>query len=344
MKTKNNRGLQPLRERGGSPRIDAPVVSVCMITYNHRDFIAEAIESVLMQETDFEVEIILHDDCSTDGTADIVKSYAKKYPGTIQAIFQTENQYSRGRKPLPMIFKLASGKYIALLEGDDAWTDPLKLQKQVAFLDDHPDMIVCYGNARTINAAGKILQEHKIPPDRCRDLTQQELMEFTGVMPTASVMFRSHPIVRNMPPVINAVLNGDSFLFGLLAQYGAAGYVSMTPCLYRQQPNGIYSALDNNRKTINSLKTLKSLHQCVAPEYKPWVAGAIARKSIRRAEALRTQRNIRDLVFHVLSFLPFSMMHRKNHFFRDLRRSLGILRKTFFPRHTPGMDPKIKGK
>ena len=102
-------------------------VSICCITYNHEDYIADAIESFLMQETDFKYEILIHDDASTDKTADIIRSYELKYPEIIKPIYQTVNQYSKNTKILPtFLYPKAKGKYIALCEGDDYWIDPLK--------------------------------------------------------------------------------------------------------------------------------------------------------------------------------------------------------------------------
>lgn len=117
----------------------APRVSVCMITYNHEVYIAQAIEGVLMQETDFTIELLIHDDASTDGTAEIVREYEKKHPHIIKSIYQTENQYSRGNPPWFINLERARGEYIAYCEGDDYWTDPRKLQKQVDYMNSHPD-------------------------------------------------------------------------------------------------------------------------------------------------------------------------------------------------------------
>lgn len=117
----------------------APCVSVCMITYNHERYIAQAIDGVLMQETDFPIELLIHDDASTDRTAEIVREYEKKHPSIIKAIYQTENQYSKGNPPWVINLKRAQGEFIAYCEGDDYWTDPRKLQKQVDYLNANPD-------------------------------------------------------------------------------------------------------------------------------------------------------------------------------------------------------------
>lgn len=116
-----------------------PLASICCITYNHASYIQEAIDSFLMQKTTFPFEILVHDDASTDGTTEILLGYAKKYPDIIKPIIQTKNQYTKCGLINPrFVFPKAKGKYIALCEGDDYWTDPSKLQKQVSFLENNP--------------------------------------------------------------------------------------------------------------------------------------------------------------------------------------------------------------
>jgi len=129
-----------------------PLVSICSITYNHEPFIRECIEGFLMQKTTFPVEILLHDDASTDNTANIIREYEAKYPNIIKPIYQSENQYSQGIGiSMTYQFPRAKGKYIALCEGDDYWTDPLKLQKQVDFLEANPEYSLCVGGFESIN-------------------------------------------------------------------------------------------------------------------------------------------------------------------------------------------------
>ena len=117
------------------PEGTVPVVSVLCITYNHEKFIRGAIEGFLMQETTFPVEIFIHDDASTDGTAGIVKEYADKYPQLFWTVLQTENQWSKGNRKILFDYLVQQrGEFIALCEGDDYWTSPQKLQKQVMIM------------------------------------------------------------------------------------------------------------------------------------------------------------------------------------------------------------------
>ena len=126
------------------------LVSVLMITFNHEQFIAQAIDSVLMQQTDFEYEIIIGEDCSTDRTREIVIEYAERNPEKIRPLLHDHNLGLMGRYNFVAAYKMCHGKYIALLEGDDYWTDPHKLQKQVVFLENHPECSLCAHNTRIV--------------------------------------------------------------------------------------------------------------------------------------------------------------------------------------------------
>jgi glycosyltransferase involved in cell wall biosynthesis len=139
-----------------------PLVSICCLTYNHAPYIRDAIEGFLMQKTNFPIEILIHDDASTDGTADIIREYEAQYPDIIKPIYQTENQYSKGINPYPaFVYPLARGKYIALCEGDDYWIDPYKLQKQVDFLEANPE----YGLVHTNCKKNTVGQETQLQSD-----------------------------------------------------------------------------------------------------------------------------------------------------------------------------------
>lgn len=125
-----------------------PLVSISCITYNHKDYIIDTLNGFLMQKTNFPFEVLIHDDCSTDGTTEIIREYAKKYPEIIKPMYERENQYQHGKPFGSEVWNYprAKGKYIALCEGDDYWIDPYKLQKQVDFLEANPDYGMCYTN------------------------------------------------------------------------------------------------------------------------------------------------------------------------------------------------------
>lgn len=143
-----------------------PIVSICCITYNHASFIRKALDGFLMQKPPTGVaanepwfEILIHDDASTDGTTEIIKEYAEKFPDKIFPLYEEENQYPKiGVARLDLMnFKRAKGKYIAYCEGDDYWTDSKKLQKQITFMDAHPEYSVCFhGNSIYDERKGEI--------------------------------------------------------------------------------------------------------------------------------------------------------------------------------------------
>ncbi len=126
-------------------------VSIICDTYNHEKYISQCLEGFLMQKTNFNIEILIHDDASTDNTATIIREYEAKHPDIIKPIYQTENQYSKHKSGYiwrTIQFPRAKGKYVALCEGDDYWTDPLKLQKQVDFLEANEDYGLIHTDAK----------------------------------------------------------------------------------------------------------------------------------------------------------------------------------------------------
>ena len=144
------------------------LVSVICNTYNHEAYIRQCMEGFLAQKTSFRFEILVHDDASTDHTADIIREYEAKYPELIYPIYQIENQYSKGNPISPTIqFPRARGKYLAFCEGDDYWTDPFKLQKQVSFLETHSDYSSSVHNVLTIDKNCNPLYKNSFGDEDC---------------------------------------------------------------------------------------------------------------------------------------------------------------------------------
>lgn len=165
--------IEPLKNSNWSIN-EVPLVSISCITYNHSKFIKDTLDGFLMQRTSFPMEILIHDDASTDGTQEIIREYAAKYPAIIKPIYQTENQWSKGRKGDKVFnYPRAKGKYIAHCEGDDYWIDPLKVQKQVDFLEQNPEYGVVYTNINKVNKENHIIERNSIS-----DLEPSELESF----------------------------------------------------------------------------------------------------------------------------------------------------------------------
>jgi len=214
-----------------------PVVSICCITYNHEKYIREAIDSFLMQETNFPFEILIHDDASVDGTTEIVLDYAKRYPGIIRPIIQEENQYSQGGLINPrFVFPETKGKYIALCEGDDYWTDKTKLKKQVSFLEDNPEYVLTYTDCQPFDSSGNLNEKF----GGCtRDLDSGELVKATPIF-TLTACFRN--VIKNIPHDLISARYGDLVMWSLLGAHGRGKYLSdIKPSAYRVHDGGVHS-------------------------------------------------------------------------------------------------------
>ena len=141
-------------------------VSVCCLCYNHGKYIRQAIESMVHQKTNFKYEIIIHDDASTDNSADIIREYEAKYPDLVKGIYQTENQYSKGGGILAkFVYPMAKGDYIAVLDTDDFWCDDNKLQKQFDIMEAHPECSICVHKVRQIEESGETYADRFIPEE-----------------------------------------------------------------------------------------------------------------------------------------------------------------------------------
>ena len=212
-----------------------PLVSVHMITYNHETYIAQAIEGVLIQETDFPIELIVGEDCSTDRTRGIVFDYQRKHPDMIRII--TSDKNVGAPKNGLRIYKACRGKYIAICEGDDYWTDPYKLQKQVDFLEANPD----YGLVHTeydelINKTGRrILNQHSRKSGHIPQGDVYEQLLYANFIATCSVCLRKDLIVRYVDHVFlqQSIIQGDFFIWLEVAQRSKVGYINESTATYR---------------------------------------------------------------------------------------------------------------
>lgn len=218
-----------------------PLVSICCITYNQEKYIRQCLDGFIMQKTDFEFEVIIHDDASTDSTAEIIREYEEKYPNIIKPIYQIENQYTKGKGILiPFVYPRAKAKYIALCEGDDYWTDPYKLQKQVDFLENNEEYSLCFHNAIEHWEDGS--REDSIFSDvEDREYSAVEIYK-KWTIPTASVVFRKTVIdslrykeVSSNPKFIY----GDIILFLTCAELGKLRGFTDVMSIYRRHSGGI---------------------------------------------------------------------------------------------------------
>lgn len=209
-------------------------VSICCITYNQEQYIAQTLESFLMQKADFKYEILINDDASTDNTANIIREYEKKYPDIIKPIYQKQNQYSRGVTNPSGAFNYprAKGRYTAMCEGDDYWTDEYKLKKQVDFLEKHKDCSLCFHAAKNLPVDGSFTNSTVRPYNESRFISTEEVIDKNSAYPTASLIFRSC-FTRRMPDYYTSCPVGDIPLQLHLAANGSVYYMDEVMSVYR---------------------------------------------------------------------------------------------------------------
>ncbi|MCK0152855.1 glycosyltransferase [Alcanivorax sp. S6407] len=217
-----------------------PLVSIICHCYNHEGFIRNALDGILMQETDFPFEIIVHDDASTDRSVEIIKEYQRNFPDIVKPIFQQVNQFSQGKRPLRFSLPAAKGDFIALCEGDDYWISSKKLQLQADLLRERPDVVICFHNAIRVSENGEF--RSMMNPCAKSELSQAEL-SLAPFVPTLTRMFRNYGCPWADSP--NAPIANDICLTAFLSQYGGAVYVSSgLYSVYRHHEGGVWSQKD----------------------------------------------------------------------------------------------------
>lgn len=236
-----------------------PTVSVVMITYNHEAFIAEAIEGVLMQDADFPIEFIIADDCSPDRTNEIVQNYISNHPNG-KWITYTRHPNNKGMMPnFIWALEQAKGKYIALCEGDDYWTDPLKLQKQVDFLEGNEDVILHCTNSKKFDEELKVFTGNSITSDSMF-FGIDTILQPDNIVVTATAMFKNN-IIKDWEKI-----NIDLALWvELLHVSNKKGfYLNEVTSTYRLHNEGIMSKIGS----INSLTKIISIHKNFLKNYR----------------------------------------------------------------------------
>lgn len=232
-----------------------PLVSIVCTSYNHEKYIKNTLNGFVSQKTNFPIEIIVHDDASTDSSAAIIKDYENKYPHLFKNIYQSSNQYSKGRNIWEYIFSNhCSGKYIALCEGDDYWIDSFKLQKQINFLENNSEYVLCSHNAKIIynNVMSDVLfNEHTTD----YDISMSEIIMGWSI-PTASIVFRKSAI--KYPEWHARIINGDILLTTLLRDKGKIFFMNDTMSVYRKHLGGL--SFQINKIPFEYLQRLKELY------------------------------------------------------------------------------------
>jgi glycosyltransferase involved in cell wall biosynthesis len=224
-----------------------PLVSVFCPTYNHDKYISQCLDGIVMQKRNFAIEVIVQDDASTDNTAKIIKKYASKYNYIIPNIHK-ENQYTNGKNLNEYFFKNAKGKYVAFCEGDDYWTDPYKLQKQIDFLEANDDFSICFHNTKEQYVNSEKPTFLYCEKNQKEISTIEDLLQKSNFIPTCSVIFRNK-LFKHFPNWFNDLGMGDWIIHILNAEHGKIKYLDSVMGVHRLHETGVWT----NEKNINKL-------------------------------------------------------------------------------------------
>lgn len=235
-----------------------PVVSVCVQTYNQIDYLPSCLDGILMQKTNFDLEILLGEDASSDGTRELCIEYAQKYPDKIRLfLHERENNIKVEGNNTGIFNSLynffsAKGKYIAYCDGDDYWTDPDKLQKQVDFMDKNPEYVISYHKAIFVNREGKQINDEGYPGLSERDFSSTELKKVI-VQPIISTWcFRR--VIKVLPSDFTQTIIPDNFWISLLGFHGKGKFLpDIKPSHYRIHEEGIWSLINQEKKLLSKM-------------------------------------------------------------------------------------------
>lgn len=218
------------------------MVSISCTTYNHEQYIRQCLDGFLIQQCNFDFEILIHDDASSDNTQNVIKEYQEKYPGIIKPYLQSENQWSQGLRGLNAKFNFsrAKGKYIALCEGDDYWIDPEKLQKQVDFLEANSDYVITGHERLIVNEESEFieLEESK-----------------RGELYTQCILFRNILKDDYLQNTLK-ITNGDTFLIFYLQNFGKTQILNFTGSVYRVHSAGMWSMVSEEKRCTDAISSL----------------------------------------------------------------------------------------
>lgn len=236
-------------------------VSVWMSTYNHEKYISQCLDSVLAQKTNFDFEIILGEDCSTDRTRELVTDYQKKNPGKIKLFLPEKNI---GAMQMDMVtLKMCSGEYLALLNGDDYWVDENKLQIQADFLDNNPDTVLCFHKALIENeTTGESMETVYLEPNDT--LPAESLLNGYNPIQTSSVM---HKNIINIPEFYADLPYGDMFFHLMLSQKGKIKYIDKLMSVYRIHAKGQWQGDSLKNNLLKDLKFYNLMNEQFGNKY-----------------------------------------------------------------------------
>lgn len=257
-------------------------LSVCLITYNHERYIRQALDGVLMQEVGFPWEVVVGEDCSTDRTGEIVRGYAARRPDLIRVLDTPHNLGQFGKPNLVRTLAACTGEYVALLEGDDYWTSPDKLARQVSYLDTTPECSACGHPVAVVDANSRTTG--KYPPAVFPRYDVARLLEGNPI-PTCSVVFR-RGLVREFPEWFFHTVASDWPLHLLHALHSPVGMLPEAFGAYREHGEGVWSQRAYSERLQDAIRILTGIATHLTPELRSVAGRSIAVHQFWRCWAL----------------------------------------------------------
>jgi glycosyltransferase involved in cell wall biosynthesis len=315
-------------------------VSVIVHTYNHEKFITQTLESIVSQEVNFEYEVIVGDDASKDSTPEIITQYQIKYPTIIKPMLHPVNMGGFGKNNTLATLEVCQGKYIAAMDGDDYWTNPQKLQKQVDFLEQNPDFVACFHNALIHFEDGSHPDEF-VNNDSQRAITSIEDLvgeDEVWYMATSAVMFRNG-ILKDYPKWFHESKSGDIPRYILLGKHGKFFYINEVMSVYRKNGGGM-SFTDGKQDAdflFNRIGMYRGIDKELAFKFHKTVNKNIARYYLMLANSIQYSDNWLWRKFYALKSLYLSKPNSSEHF-------RNVLQNYVIPEWIMKIYANVKGK
>ncbi len=269
--------------------MDIPKVSISVITYNHARFVRQALDGILMQEVNFPYEVIVGDDVSPDNTREILQEYAARFPDRIRLILHEQKGAGiPGKLNFVSTIHAARGEYVAMLDGDDYWTDPLKLQRQVDFLDSHPDFSLCFHNSRLVFEGVEGFDRNYNPEITEVSYTAKDLILRDWFIHSGSMMYRRNLFPEVFPEFYD-LPSGDIPIGIFLASKGNVRYLPQVMSVYRKNAQSVSSQLIDHQGASafrTRIKVLEVMDKVLAGAYRPFIQKTVSRYHLEAAKQL----------------------------------------------------------
>ena len=314
-------------------------VSVIVHTYNHENFIRQTLDSILNQQVNFEFEVIVGDDASPDSTPKIIEEYYQKFPTIIKPLLHPKNLGGYGKGNTLATLAVCKGQYIAAMDGDDFWTNPLKLQKQVDFLDCNPDFVACFHNALIH------FEDGSYPDSYVNDETQRDITTIEDLvgedeiwyMATSAVMFRNG-IIKTYPQWFHDSKSGDIPRYILLGKHGKFFYINEVMSVYRKNGGGM-SFTDGKQDAgflFNRIGMYEGIDRELDFKFHQKISKNIARYYLMLANSIQYGDNAFKSRYYALKSLSLSRPNSSEHL-------KIVLQKYIVPHFCMKVYAKVKG-